>query len=289
MQFIRPTDLESALAAKAAHPDAVVIAGGTDVMVGLNFDRLRPETIIDLAGIAQLRQWSRDTGTIRLGSGVPYTRIIAELADELPGLALASRGVGSPQIRNRGTVGGNLATASPAGDSIPPLVASDAQVELTSVRGSRLVAADDFIVWPRQSLLEGDELITAIHIPIARGPQQFAKIGSRNAMVIAVASFALSLDEQAHTVGTGIGSAGPIVIRARDAESRLLAALDGRWHTRDPLPLDLTTQFGEDIAAAAQPISDVRGTAEYRRHALSIIARRTLTWAWGQRTLAEAS
>ena len=124
MDFLQPQTWTDALEAKAARPDAVVIAGGTDVMVELNFDKHRPETLIDLTRVADLAEWETDDGRVRLGAGVTYTRVIEELGHLLPGLAMASRTVGSPQIRNRGTVGGNLGAASPAGDSHPPLLAA---------------------------------------------------------------------------------------------------------------------------------------------------------------------
>ena len=106
MEFLSPTSLTDALAARAEHPGAVPITGGTDVMVELNFDRHRPLALLDLTRVPELATWDRDDGRIRLGAGVTYARVIDELATELPGLALASRTVGSPQIRNRGTVGG---------------------------------------------------------------------------------------------------------------------------------------------------------------------------------------
>src|SRR3954447_26767791 len=123
VEIIAPDSWEEALAARAAHPDALAIAGGTDVMVELNFDRARPPALLDLTRVPELRDWDRDDGWVRIGAGVSYTRVIRELGDLLPGLALASRTVGSPQIRNRGTVGGNLGSASPAGDALPPLYA----------------------------------------------------------------------------------------------------------------------------------------------------------------------
>jgi CO/xanthine dehydrogenase FAD-binding subunit len=278
VDFHRPSTVDEALALKAEHPDAVPIAGGTDVMVELNFDVRRPPALLDLGGVPSLAEWRREDGHVRLGATVPYTRIIAELADVLPGLAVASRTVGSPQIRNRGTVGGNLGSASPAGDAHPPLVAVDAVVEVASVRGVRTVPAREFFLGPKRSALEPDELITAVTVPAAKGPQQFAKVGTRNAMVIAVCSFAVSLDLDGRTVGTGIGSAGPTPLRAEEAER--LAAAELPWDTREPLPDSVSRAFGQLVADAARPIDDVRGSAAYRRHALSVMARRTLGWAW---------
>jgi CO/xanthine dehydrogenase FAD-binding subunit len=157
-------------------------------MVEMNFGRARPEAILDLTQVEELKQHGRDDGMLRVGAGVTYTRAISELKDDLPGLAIASRTVGSPQIRNRGTIGGNLGSSSPAGDALPPLYASGAHVELTSTRGTRKIAIEDFITGPKKNTLEPDELIAAFHVAPANGAQQFSKIGTRNAMVIAVRS-----------------------------------------------------------------------------------------------------
>ena len=144
MDFLRPATWREALEAKAAHPDATPIAGGTDVMVEINFDRRRPDVLLDLTRVPELTTWSETDGVLRIGAGVPYARLIDELGDRLPGLAIASRTVGSPQIRNRGTLGGNLGSASPAGDAHPPLLASDARIEVESVRGTRTVPVAEF-------------------------------------------------------------------------------------------------------------------------------------------------
>ena len=301
MEFLQPRSLAEAIQAKASHPAAVPIAGGTDVMVEINFDARRPEALLDLNRVSELSSWQRIDGQVRLGATVTYTRLIAELGHLLPGLAMAARTVGSPQIRNRGTVGGNLGAASPAGDCHPVLLAADATVEATSTRGPRLIPAAEFFTGPKRNALTADELVTAVLIPVAPGPQQFAKIGTRNAMVIAVCAFALELRPPRATprpttsdnpvsdypvamgsVGTGIGSAGPTPLRARAAEEFLSGALAeaSLWESAGPLPDQVAQRFGELVAGAAQPIDDVRGTAAYRRHALSVLARRTLSWAW---------
>jgi CO/xanthine dehydrogenase FAD-binding subunit len=278
MDFLRPCTLDEALMMKAAHPDAVPIAGGTDVMVELNFDRRRPPALLDLTAVPALAEWGSDGAALRLGAGVPYRRIIDEASARLPGLAMAARTVGSPQIRNRGTVGGNLGSASPAGDAHPPLLAVSATVEVASVRGVRRLPVDAFFTGPKRSVLAADELITAVLLPPVAGPQQFAKVGTRNAMVIAVCSFALALDPPARRVGTGIGSAAPTPLRAPQAEELLAAELP--WESRGALDDALARRFGELAGQAAAPIDDVRGTAAYRRHALSVLARRALGWAW---------
>ena len=227
-------------------------------MVDLNFDRARPEVVLNLNEIRELKGWSRENGVLRLGAALTYDEAMqAPLAGELPALAEASRTVGSPQIRNRGTIGGNLGTASPAGDALPPLVIEDADVELASARGVRRMPVRDFLVGPKQNALEPDELITAVLIEPSGAAQTFMKIGPRNAMVIAVCSLALSADPERGELRASYGSAGPV--------TGLVTA-----------PLDERESFPEQVAEAASPIDDVRGTAEYRRHALRVLTARAL-------------
>jgi CO/xanthine dehydrogenase FAD-binding subunit len=282
MEVLQTDSLEEALELKAAQPDAVPIAGGTDLMVELNFDRTRPRTILDLTRISELSEWSTEDGRLRIGAGVTYARLIAELGDRLPGLAIASRTVGSPQIRNRGTVGGNLGTSSPAGDALPPLFAADAEVELASRAGARRVPVGEFVTGPKRNCLADDELIAAFLIAPADGPQEFAKIGTRNAMVIAVCSLALSIWPGRQGVAACIGSAGPTPIRCGEAERFIAGVLDEHdlWGKRAPIPDPALAHFGELVEQAARPIDDVRGMARYRHHALGVLGRRTLTWAW---------
>jgi CO/xanthine dehydrogenase FAD-binding subunit len=280
VEILRPDTLGEALAMKAAQPGARPIAGGTDVMVELNFDRARPGAIIDLTRLPELARQGLENGHLRIGAGVTYTRLIDELGEALPGLAIASRTVGSPQIRNRGTVGGNLGTASPAGDGLPPLFASDAVVEVASQTGTRRVPVAEFVTGPKRNALRDDELITAFLVPPATGPQQFAKIGTRNAMVIAVCSLSVHLWPQERRVKACIGSSGPTPIRATHAEDFISNELD--WDRRAPLDAAAQKQFGVLVERAAKPIDDVRGTAAYRRHALGVLARRTLAWTWDE-------
>ena len=257
MDVLTPRSLDEALVLKAERPDAVPIEGGTDVMVELNFDRARPAAIINLNEVRELKGWSRENGALRLGAGLTYTEIRRELRDELPALAEASRTVGSPQIQNRGTIGGNLGTSSPAGDALPPLLVEDAEVELGSRQGVRRLPVKEFIVGPKRNALEPDELILAVHLAPTGVPQTFMKIGPRNAMVIAVCSLALAADRERGELRASFGSAGPV--------PGFVVA-----------PLDERESFPEQVAAAASPIDDVRGTAEYRRHALRVLTARAL-------------
>lgn len=258
MDVVTPRTLEEALRLKAEHPEAVPLQGGTDLMVELNFDRRRPELILNLAELAELKGWSRENGTLRLGAGLTYTEAMqAPLAELLPALTEASRTVGSPQIRNRGTIGGNLGTASPAGDALPPLLVEGAEVELASLRGARLLPVAEFLVGPKRNALAADELIAAVRLRPSGAPQTFMKVGPRNAMVIAVVSLALAVDREREELRAAYGSAGPV--------PGLLRA-----------PLAEREAFPELLAADASPIDDVRGSAAYRRHALRVLTRRAL-------------
>ncbi len=275
MDFIRPTSFADAVAEKAARPEAVPISGGTDLMVGINRGSPPPPAFIDLSAVDDAKQLVSTDREIWIGGGVTYAVMIEMMGRLCPGLAAAARTVGSPQIRNRGTLAGNLGTASPAGDTHPVLIALRATVEVESVRGRRSIPIDEFYTGVKRNALAPDELVLAVRVPMAAGPQQFAKVGPRNAMVIAVCSVAVALDARARTVGVGFGSAGPTPRRAPGAE---VLAPDLPWRG-GALDGDLARRFGEAVADAAAPIDDVRGTAAYRRHALAVLARRTLTWA----------
>jgi len=253
MDVLSPRTLDEALRLRAEVPGAVPIEGGTDLMVDLNFDRRRPEAMLNLNEVSELRGWSRDNGSLRLGAGLTFTEIEqSELASFLPALAEASRTVGSPQIRNRGTIGGNLGTASPAGDALPPLLIEGAEIELASVRGTRRLRLSEFLVGVKRNALAEDELIVAVHIEPSGAAQTFMKVGPRNAMVIAVCSLALAVDGD--HVKAAIGSAAPVA-------TLVTGELDG---------------FADRVVAASSPIDDVRGTAAYRRHALRVLTLRAI-------------
>jgi CO/xanthine dehydrogenase FAD-binding subunit len=258
VEVITPRSLEEALRIKAERPDARPIAGGTDLLVELNFDRARPETILNLAEVQELKGWSRENGAVRLGAGLTYAEAMRpELTELLPALAEASRTVGSPQIRNRGTIGGNLGTASPAGDAHPPLLVEAAEVEIGSARGRRTLPLTEFFLGPKRNALAEDELVLAVRLLPSGQPQTFMKVGPRNAMVIAVCSLAVLADRERGELRAAYGSAGPV--------PALVTA-----------PLEARADFPELVAAAASPIDDVRGTAAYRRHALRVLTKRAL-------------
>ena len=286
MEVLSPRTLEEALDLAAEHPEAVPVAGGTDVMVELNMDHARPETLLDVSRLPELAEWRREDGAIFLGAGVTYTRIMRELP-EATALVQTSRSVGSPQIRNRGTVGGNLGTASPAGDALPVLAVYEAEVVLGSAGGrTRTLPWDAFLTGVKRNSREPDELIVGARWRVPRGPGSFSKIGTRSAMVISIASVCLQLDEDGRSVRVALGSVAPTVIRAREAEAAASGALEraGAWDEPGASPAsDDLEAFAELVASAARPIDDVRGTAAYRRHACRVLARRALGWALADR------
>ncbi len=258
VDVLTPRTLQEALQLKAERPEARFIQGGTDVMVELNFGHSRPPAIVNLAELEELRGWSEEGNRLRLGAGLTYTEAMASpLAERLPALAEASRTVGSPQIRNRGTVGGNLGTGSPAGDALPPLLVEGAEVELASVRGVRALPLHEFLLGVKRTALEPDELITSVRLTPSGAAQTFMKVGPRNAMVIAVCSLAVVVDADAGQVRAAFGSAA--------VTARLVTA-----------PLADAATLPDLVAEAASPIDDVRGSAAYRRHALRVLAARAL-------------
>jgi CO/xanthine dehydrogenase FAD-binding subunit len=251
-----PTTLESALALRAREPQALLVNGATDLAVDMNFGRRSPASLIDLSRVRELREWSVDGDRIRIGAGVTFATLTAPPFDELlAALAEAARTVGSPQIRNRATIGGNLGTGSPAGDAIPPLVAVGAEVVLAGEGGARRMPVEEFFLGPKRSRLGPAEIITAVEVRARDGRQTFMKIGPRNAMVISVASLAVAV--HGTEIRAAWGSAGPVVAGVT-------------------LPLGEARALPQRVREACSPIDDVRGSAEYRRHALGVLASRAL-------------
>ena len=268
-------DLDDVLDSLSTVKDMTLLAGGTDLLVEINFGRARPAHVLAIDRLEELRALERN-GHIRMGALVTYTRML----EDDPGSAAlreAARTVGSPQIRNAGTLGGNLGTASPAGDTLPVLAALDATVVLRSASGERRVKFTEYMTGPKKSVRRADELVIAAEWDDAGPAQTFMKVGTRNAMVIAVAGLALVVDRARRRVGVGLGSCGPTIIRATEAERFATGAFDEMGWERAARPSDAArTEFGRLVAAAARPIDDVRGTAAYRRHVLSVMASRAL-------------
>ena len=276
MTVTLPTSLDHALDVMDQSP-TLVLAGGTDLMVEVNDGRRNPDAVIAVGRLPELRGWRLDGDDLVIGAATTYTDLLdTAVARHAPALSAAARTVGSPQIRNAGTIGGNLATASPAGDTLPVLVALEARVDIASRAARRTVLIADLFTGPKRSTLQSNELIIATRVPRWRGPQDYLKVGVRNAMVIAVASFAMAIDLDRRRVGVGLGSVGPTPLAADDASRWLEAKLDWRDDRIVLANLAGIEEFGELVAAAARPIDDHRSTAQYRRRAIDVLAQRAL-------------
>lgn len=313
----------------AENPEAEVLAGGTDFMVEVNYRHRSPKAVVAINRVHEIAGWrledggssrvgvgdgetgdggeasgvgagnagtgdakadAEDYGTLWIGANMTYTEMAATaFARLLPALTQAARTVGSPQIRNAGTIGGNLGTASPAGDTLPVLAALDAKVSLRSAKGSRELALSDFITGPKQTALQQGEIIEGVRVLLAApqnggngstiGRGEFLKVGTRNAMVISVAGLALIARHDIQRVCVGLGSVAAVPVRPTEAEEWISPRLD--WQQRSPLdPGDVET-FGEMVAQAASPIDDHRSTAVYRSHAIGVMAKRALVRTFG--------
>ena len=296
MPVVVAHSLAEAFAALALHPEAELLAGGTDFMVEVNAGRRRPAAVVSIRDVPELRGWRVEGPDVVLGAGLTYSEMLEpELEALVPGLAQAARTVGSPQIRNSGTIGGNLATASPAGDTIPVLVALDALVGIASAAGPpREVPVSRLLTGPKTTSLGPGDVITSVRIPASLGRQEFLKVGTRNAMIIAIASVACVVDAAGRSVRMALGSVGRVVIRAGEAEQMLGSLIDWDGPSGPALPPTprpgpgsgsaSAAGLGEVVAAvraAAQPIDDHRATAAYRRHAVGVCAERALRRALG--------
>jgi CO/xanthine dehydrogenase FAD-binding subunit len=282
MSVFLPSSLEETYEMLDRSPEAQLLAGGTDLMVEVNAGRRRPRAVVSLHGVPELTGWRRDGGDVVLGSGLTYTEMLAaDFADLVPSLAQAARTVGSPQIRNAGTIGGNLGTASPAGDTLPVLAALGAVIGIGRRGSTRFVTLDELVTGPKQTSLEPGEVIVDVRLPAALGTQEFLKVGPRNAMIIAVCNVALIVDWAGREVRAALGSVGPMIIRPVEAEAFATSQVD--WDERLLAGGESTLdEFARLVRTAARPIDDHRSTAEYRRHAVGVCARRALERALRQ-------
>jgi CO/xanthine dehydrogenase FAD-binding subunit len=272
---LRPTSVDQLLDILANDPSASVLAGGTDLMVEVNLHGRRPATVVSVRSLEELTEWSHRSGRVTIGAGLPYADMEkGPLAQLVPALAQAARTVGSPQIRAAGTIGGNLGTCSPAGDTLPVLAALNATIHVLHRDGVRDVPFSDFMVGVKRNCLRPGEIVHSVTVPVVEGWQGYAKVGTRNAMVISTASACLVHDSVEGLVSIALGAVGPTIIRATEAESWLARNVSLRGSLS--ISSDIATEFGRRVSAEARPISDHRSTADYRRHAISVLARRLL-------------
>lgn len=246
MRIHHPISLVEAV--EAVEDGATPLAGGTDLMVEVNFGKTRPTHVVGLRRLEALRLWEAN----RIGAGVTWRRLER---DGPRALAQAARTVGSPQIRNAGTIGGNLATASPAGDGHPFLAAMDATIELVSSKGSRSVPWNEFFTGVKKTSMRRGELIAAVQLPEELPEQQeFGKIGVRNAMVISTVCCVVARSMDGET-RVGLGSVAPTAMRARRAETMISSVAR-------PRDSDLE-EFQRLVSEEVQPITDHRSTEQY--------------------------
>jgi CO/xanthine dehydrogenase FAD-binding subunit len=276
---VLPTSVAELVAARAADPGALLLAGGTDLMVAVNAGWTSPRSVVALRRVEGLRGVRVEGDEVVVGAATTYRALLApDVAPLVPALAQAARTVGSPQIRAAGTIGGNIGTASPAGDTLPVLVAAGATVELAGPDGTRSLPVGEVFTGVKRTALAPGEVVTAVRIPRATGPQGYRKVGVRNAMVIAVASVALVVDAAHRRVGVGLGSVGPVPLPAAEAGAFAATAVD--WDAGTLHDPGAARRFGELVAAASSPIDDHRSTAAYRRHAVGVMAARALAAAF---------
>ena len=278
MPVLIPRNVDELVEVFQANPQAKLLAGGTDYMVEVNLHGRKPETMISLRRVTELTEWSVRTNQSRItiGAGVPYADMEhGEIARLVPALAQAARTVGSPQIRAAGTLGGNLGTCSPAGDSLPVLAALSATIHVIGPDGNRDIEFADFMVGVKKNSLQPAEFVHSVSLPLVEGWQGYAKVGTRNAMVISTASACLVRDSDEGFVAIALGSVGPTIIRAHAAESWLMKSTSLRACSQlDP---SIAQEFGRRVAQESRPIDDHRSTADYRRHAIDVLAQRLLT------------
>jgi CO/xanthine dehydrogenase FAD-binding subunit len=251
-----------------------IIAGGTDLMVLMNADLLEASDLLDIWRVDELRGITDEDSTIRIGALTTYTQLIrsALIREHIPALVAASRTIGAIQIQNRGTLGGNVVNASPAGDSLPVLAAYDAKIEVGSARGVRHIEYNEFYTGYRRTALESDELVLAVRIPKLKDGEQdfFWKVGTRRAQAISktvMAARAKVAGRTIESIAIGVGSVAPTVIRAHQTE-KLLAGVT--------LTPEVIEQAKQTIAREIMPITDLRSNEHYRRTVTGNVLRKFL-------------
>lgn len=252
-----------------------ILAGGTDLLVQAKEGVVAEEILVDLTGVEELRGIQARDGTIRIGAAVTHAEIAESslLRRHVPALPLAAVWIGSAQIRSRGTIGGNIVNASPAGDLLPALYACGAVVHIRSRTGRRSLPIGEFILAPRKTALRRGEIVTHVAVPKARGRAlgAFVKVGARRALAISKVMVGVHAvagrDGKIASIGIGLGAVAPTILRAREAEK----ILSGRAVTPEA-----AVEAGALAAAASRPIDDVRSTADYRRKVTAAAVERAL-------------
>ncbi len=247
-----PATLDEAVAALAAMPAAVPVAGGTDLMTSVNSGQLRPAALVGLGRISEIRGWQYQDGHALLGAGLTHARMgRPDFAALIPALAAAARAAGPPQIRNAGTLGGNIASAAPTGDALPVLAALEAVLIIAGPGGARREVPVSHLLAGMEMLRPG-ELIGFVRVPLLHAPQVFLKATGRTGPGRATASVALVLDPARRGVRCAVGAIAPMPLRPLEAEQWVASLID--WDGgRGSLVPEAVTAFGEYVAAACIP------------------------------------
>jgi CO/xanthine dehydrogenase FAD-binding subunit len=276
--YLIPKNLTEALQMMADRPDATPLAGGTDILVQMKEQHRPVEALLSLRRVPELHQ-SAHNGTLTLGAAVTVGQIAAnqQIQQDYPALAMGAGLIGSVQIRNMATVGGNLCNAAPSADTAPPLLVLGAQAAVASVQGERTIPLEEFFLGPGRTALEPGELLKEIIVPSPpdRSGSCYLRQTPRAWMDIAVvgvaAAITLAADDTITEVRLALGAVAPVPMRATAAEALLSS------HT---LTDDLLKEVGATAAQASKPIDDLRASAEYRRHLVNVLTQRALRGAW---------
>jgi CO/xanthine dehydrogenase FAD-binding subunit len=272
-EYRRATSLPQAAMLLAENPDARPLAGGTDLLVDLRERRRTPPLLVDVSALAELRALAALDGGLTIGGGVTVGELLASplVAERAPALRQAAHDFADFLTRNKATLGGNVANASPGADLVVPLLALDARVVLAGPAGARALPLDAFLLGPRRTALGPGELVRAVELPAAPGRQRFAKLGLKRGGAIAVVSVALRVDLDAggrcRAAAIALGAVAPRPFRAAAAEAVLVGQV------LDPATI---ARAADAAAAAAQPITDVRGGEDYRRAMVRALVARGL-------------
>lgn len=276
--FLRPSSWPEALALRAAHPEAVPVLGGTDLMPEVQHGRRALPAVLDLTRVAGIAEVEWEGGRLRLGAGVTWARLLAAPPARMPALLQAADEIGTPVLRRRGTVGGHVCAAWANGDALAPLLAAGAEVELRSVRGTRRAGLAALLRGHRHCAMEPDELVAAVLLAPQDGHEAYLRVGARAAMVVATCGVAVSVDPVRRRAGVAHTGAAAVPRTVPAAERFLAAACDDAraWASPARLAPAVVREFAGLVAADAEPVDDLYGTAAYRRRAVEVLARRVL-------------
>lgn len=275
--YFRPTSKEGLMQIlRDYEEDFTIIAGGTDLLVEHYQNLYKIDKWLDLNWVSELKEIKISDDKVEIGSMVTHERLykLDKIKEMYPVIQQAAADVGSPQIRSRGTIGGNIVTSSPAGDLLPPLLVYDAKLKLISKEGERVVDANEFFTGPKKNVLENGEIVEKIILPLRNEKYKGAwvKVGKRKALVISSISLALNLvfdeDKKIKESRICIGSAAPVPLRIESAEERLLGKKTSK------VKIDEVAQI---VADKISPIDDIRGTAKYRRQVAFNITKSALS------------